>query len=91
MHRSRANPARPPREFHSDDTSAWSACVEGYMFIVINEGGHGSLDLVPLRDDDGTPLPCSPRECAVGGRTPFYRVRHGRLVKRSPPEPGCGR
>jgi hypothetical protein len=83
MHRS--NP--PSDTYGSDGTSAWSACVEGYMFIVINEGGRGSLDLVPLRDDDGAPLPCSPRECAVGGHTPYYRVRRGRLVKGSSSDP----
>ena len=62
-------------------SSTWSACVEGFMFIVLNEGHRGALDLVPLRDGDGTPLPCSPQECATGGRTPSYRVRGGRLVK----------
>lgn len=64
-----------------EGSSTWSACVEGYMFIVLNEGHRGALDLVPLRDADGTPLACTPEECATGGRTPNYRVRDGRLVK----------
>lgn len=67
-----------------DASSVWSACVEGYLFLVINVGGRGALDLVPLRDDDGVPLACTPQECAAGGRLPHYRVEHGRLVKRGP-------
>jgi len=91
MHRADAKPARPREPRDRGDTSAWSACVEGYMFILINEGHRGGLDLVPLRDDDGSPLACTPEVCAVGGRTPTYRVQDGRLVKESPPgsDGGC--
>lgn len=88
MQHSRAPAARD--HDGDDQTSAWSACVEGYMFIVINQGGHGALDLVPLREADGTQLPCTHTECAVGGRTPHYRVRRGRLVKARPAPGGRG-
>lgn len=65
----------------SEVSSTWSACVEGFMFIVLNEGHRGALDLVPLRDADGVPLACTPEERATGGRTPSYRVRDGHLVR----------
>lgn len=81
LHSTRASSHEEQAE---DAGSVWSACVEGYLFLVINDGGHGALDLVPLRDDDGVPLACTPQECATGGRLPHYRVEHGRLVKHDP-------
>ncbi len=83
MHRVNAKPARPCRVRDRGHSSAWSACVEGFMFIVLNEGHQGDLDLVPLRDDEGSPLACTPDICAAGGQTPHYNVRDGRLVKGS--------
>ena len=36
---------------------------------------------MPLRDDEGSPLDCTPDICAAGGKIPHYSVRDGRLVK----------
>jgi hypothetical protein len=83
MHRRHSTPASGREDQADDASSVWSACVEGYLFLVINLGGRGALDLVPLRDADGVLLACTPQECATGGDLPYYRVKHGRLVKRA--------
>jgi hypothetical protein len=82
MQRLHSTPAGGRDDQADDVSSVWSACVEGYLFLVINLGGRGALDLVPLRDADGVLLACTPQECATGGHLPHYRVKRGRLVKR---------
>jgi len=59
----------------------WSACIEGFMFLIMNEGHKGELDLLPLTDERGQVLACLPRERALAGRLPDYRIVGGRLVR----------